>query len=234
MVSRQGHLRTLNWDDLEYLARALANGVCTRAPFCCTYVPGGTYTDFLFGQTPVAHASGHACWLWLSQMSPLYFTHRHLAASLRHRARSFLAKVDEPAWGYVDGFIVAKSLEMKSNAGSSTAWELFPGLLCMPEHRTAAPVCSTSRMTCSDRLQARAYAQAAKGEMRKRRMQQKCVRHVVYVQGEYDTLSANCEWPLYRMKDIGIPAVMRLSWMLGVGVLSEDSLRDIQCYVRMY
>merc|ERR1712196_649631 len=50
-----------------------------------------------------------------------------------------------------------------------TAWELFPGLLCMPEHRDGSS-CLLKRSTC-DMFRPFAgetlHAQAAKGEMRK-------------------------------------------------------------------
>ena len=173
----------LNWDDLEYLARALANGVAVPAHHFVVHVmcSGGTYTmTSLFGQTPVAHASGR-------RVLVVAFTNEPIVLYASSFGRQFEASILAPfshvkvdaSVGYVDGFIVAKSLEMKSNAGSvQLHGNCFRGSFVCPSTATAAPVCSNAaRATCSDRLQARrCMRKLRKAKCGKRRMQQKCAQ----------------------------------------------------------
>jgi len=166
----------LPWSQLEYLARAIGNGVVVGQFDVHVMCGGGTYSmTSVFGEEQMSGKSGRSVLVVAFTNDPITL---HASSDGRQLDASILAPFSDvtidASVGYVDGFVVAKSLHMPPNAGSVQLHaRCFQGaLLCT--HIQAAR-CSESGRACSDDLSAkRCQRKFRKGKCRKQRLMRKC------------------------------------------------------------
>lgn len=165
------------WDELEYLARAIGNGLAVSPFDVHVMCRGGVYSmTSIFGAHQMSGKSGQTVLVVAFTNDPITL---HGSSEGRQFDASILAPFSDvhidASVGYVDGFVVAKSLRMLPNAGSVQLHaRCFQGELLCTQHVQAAR-CSQSDRACSDHLSSkRCQRKLRKGRCRKVRVMKKC------------------------------------------------------------